>query len=385
MSLSIRNAEFTNSRIVGLGTYRPRREVTNAEVCEWILSSDEWITTRSGIRSRRFAGQDETLSAMAIIAGRRALEHAGIDADELDGIIVASMSNLVQTPPLAISVAVGLGAANAGGFDVSAACAGFCHALAVASDTVRTGDARYVLVIGVERMSDIVDRTDREVAFLFADGAGAVVVGRSEEPGISAAVRGADHRQPGRAADEQHLGTVQGRPDAHPAGDEDGRPAGLSMGADRGGARRARSAAARGAGTVRPRGVHPAPGEPADDRGARHQAGPAGPRRCGQGRRVLRKHVRRFHSAGDGTDAVLRCGQPRWRGPADGVRGRDELRRAGRRAPGGTRRGSVRAVRAQRAVGPGQHAFESGSAGADQHRRASPGAGDGAPGRDARP
>ena len=193
MSLSIRNAEFTNSRIVGLGTYRPRREVANSEVCEWILSSDEWITTRSGIRSRRFAGQDETLSAMAIVAGRRALEHAGIDADELDGVIVASMSNLVQTPPLAISVAVGLGAVNSGGFDVSAACAGFCHALAVASDTVRTGGARYVLVIGVERMSDIVDRTDREVAFLFADGAGAVVVGRSEEPGISAVVRGADH------------------------------------------------------------------------------------------------------------------------------------------------------------------------------------------------
>ena len=193
MSLSIRNAEFTNSRIVGLGTYRPRREVTNAEVCEWILSSDEWITTRSGIRSRRFAGQDETLSAMAIIAGRRALEHAGIDADELDGVIVASMSNLVQTPPLAISVAVGLGAVTAGGFDVSAACAGFCHALAVASDAVRTGGARYVMVIGVERMSDIVDRTDREIAFLFADGAGAVVVGRSKEPGISSVVRGADH------------------------------------------------------------------------------------------------------------------------------------------------------------------------------------------------
>ena len=192
MSVLIKTAESTNSRILGLGTYRPRRDVSNDEMCEWILSTDEWIETRSGIRNRRFAGPDESLSAMAITAGRRALAHAGVDAAQLDGVVVASMSNLVQTPPLAITVAVGLGAVNAGGFDVSAACAGFCHALAIASDTVRTGDAEYVLVIGVERMTDIVDRTDREIAFLFADGAGAVVVGRSAEPGISPVVRGAD-------------------------------------------------------------------------------------------------------------------------------------------------------------------------------------------------
>ncbi|HZM68349.1 MAG TPA: 3-oxoacyl-ACP synthase, partial [Nakamurella sp.] len=151
MSVLIKTAESTNSRILGLGTYRPRRDVSNDEMCEWILSTDEWIETRSGIRNRRFAGPDESLSAMAITAGRRALAHAGVDAAQLDGVVVASMSNLVQTPPLAITVAVGLGAVNAGGFDVSAACAGFCHALAIASDTVRTGDAEYVLVIGVER------------------------------------------------------------------------------------------------------------------------------------------------------------------------------------------------------------------------------------------
>lgn len=193
MSVQISIASRANSRILGVGAYRPRRAVSNAEVCEWILSTQEWIETRSGIRSRRFAGEDESLRTMAMSAGRRALRNAGIRSDQLDCIVIASMSNLVQTPPLAIAVASELGAINSAGFDVSGACAGFCHALAIASDTVCTGGASYVLVIGVERMTDIIDRTDRGVAFMFADGAGAVVVGRSVEPGIGPVVRGADH------------------------------------------------------------------------------------------------------------------------------------------------------------------------------------------------
>lgn len=181
------------SRLLGLGTYRPRRTVTNAEICTAIRSSDEWIHSRSGIRQRRFAAADETLAMMAAMAGRRALQHAQTRPTDLDLVIVASMSNLVQTPPVAAAVTVALGAAHAAALDVSAACAGFCHALAIAADTIRAGNARHVLVVGSERMTDIVDATDRDVAFMFADGAGAVVVGRSPTEGIGPVVRGADH------------------------------------------------------------------------------------------------------------------------------------------------------------------------------------------------
>lgn len=192
MTPYLRAPRHCHSRILGLGTYRPRRVVGNAEVCRSIDSSPEWIETRSGIRTRRFAAEDETLLAMAVAAGGKALSQAGIVPAQLGCVVVASMSNLVQTPPLAIAVARELGAVRAGGFDLSAACAGFCHALAVSNDLVCTGQARYVLVIGVERMTDIVDPADRSIAFMFADGAGAVVVGESPDARIGPAVRGAD-------------------------------------------------------------------------------------------------------------------------------------------------------------------------------------------------
>ncbi|PZG53363.1 3-oxoacyl-ACP synthase [Spongiactinospora gelatinilytica] len=192
MTSQLLAAPRTHCRILGLGVHRPPRAVANSEICEWIESSEEWIVSRSGIRSRRFAGKDETLEAMAVSAGRAALRHAGVTADRVGCVVVASMSNLVQTPPLAVRVAHDLGALDAGGFDVSGACAGFCHALAVAADMVSTGQSTYVLVIGSERMTDIVDPTDRTISFLFADGAGAVLVGPSDRPGIGPAVRGAD-------------------------------------------------------------------------------------------------------------------------------------------------------------------------------------------------
>lgn len=192
MGVQIGCAARAHSRILGVGAYRPRRAVSNAEVCAWLDSTPVWIETRSGIRTRHFAGADESLRAMAVQAASRALDNAGVGAAEVDCVLVASMSNLRQTPPLAIAVATDLAAVNSGGFDLSAACAGFCHALAVASDAVCAGGASYVLVVGVERMTDIVDRTDRDVAFMFADGAGAVLVGRSVHPGIGPVARGAD-------------------------------------------------------------------------------------------------------------------------------------------------------------------------------------------------
>jgi 3-oxoacyl-(acyl-carrier-protein) synthase III len=188
----LRPRERRDSRLLGLGTYRPRRAVPNTEVCERIDSTPEWIETRSGITSRRFADADETLVVMAAAAGGKALADAGVTADDVDCVVLASMSNLVQTPPLSVAVAHELGATRSAGFDVSGACAGFCHAVAVAGDMVGTGNADHVLVIGVERMTDIVDPADRGIAFLFADGAGAVLVGPSATPGIGPVVRGAD-------------------------------------------------------------------------------------------------------------------------------------------------------------------------------------------------
>ncbi|MGH3359033.1 MAG: beta-ketoacyl-ACP synthase III [Nocardioidaceae bacterium] len=192
------SATLTNStgadhaRILGVGSYRPRRVVTNAEICEQIDSTDEWIRTRSGIIERRFAEADETVQAMSVSSARAALDSAGIAPQQVDCIVVATVSHLLQTPAVATAVATELGAAPAAAFDISAACAGFCYGVALGSDMVRAGTAKYVLAIGVERLSDITDRTDRSTAFIFADGAGAVLVGRTDEPRIGPVVWGAD-------------------------------------------------------------------------------------------------------------------------------------------------------------------------------------------------
>lgn len=184
------------SRIVGLGTYRPSRLVDNAEICERIDSSDEWIRTRSGIVTRRWAEESETLTVMATAAAGKALSEAGVTGDQVGCVLVATVTHLVQTPSLAAIVTHELGADGASAMDVSAACAGFVYGVGMASDMVRAGsvggDRPYVLVIGAERLSDLTDHEDRSTAFLFADGAGAVVVGPSDEPGISPIVWGAD-------------------------------------------------------------------------------------------------------------------------------------------------------------------------------------------------
>ncbi|MGW9249944.1 beta-ketoacyl-ACP synthase 3 [Streptomyces badius] len=192
MTWTVRTAGSRHSALLGIGGYRPHRVVGNAEICRLIDSTEEWIETRSGIVERRFAGPDETLPMMATAAAEKALAQAGTPPGEIDLVLVASMSNLVQTPPLSVRVAYELGARGAAAVDLSAACAGFCHALAIASDAVRAGSARRVLVIGAERMTDIVEPTDRTISFLFADGAGAAVVGDAAAPGIGPVVRRAD-------------------------------------------------------------------------------------------------------------------------------------------------------------------------------------------------
>jgi len=181
-----------HASILGIGGYRPSRVVTNAEIVERIDSTDEWIRTRSGIIERRWAEPHETVAYMSVEASRTAIERAGIAPAQLDCVIVATVTHLMQTPAVATLVSEALGSTPAAAFDVSAACAGFCHGISLASDMVRSGTAKYVLVIGVERLSDITDRDDRSTAFIFADGAGAAVVGPSETEGIGPVAWGAD-------------------------------------------------------------------------------------------------------------------------------------------------------------------------------------------------
>ncbi|HEX8780058.1 MAG TPA: beta-ketoacyl-ACP synthase 3, partial [Nocardioides sp.] len=184
-----------HTAILGVGAYRPSLLVPNADIVEAIDSSDEWIQQRSGIRTRRFATPEETVQMMSVAASRQALEHAGIEPEQVDCVIVATVSHLLQTPAVATLVAHELGTDHAAAFDISAACAGFCHGVALASDLVRAGSARHALVVGVERLSDITDMEDRGTAFIFADGAGAVVVGPSDEAGIGPVVWGSDGEQ----------------------------------------------------------------------------------------------------------------------------------------------------------------------------------------------
>jgi 3-oxoacyl-[acyl-carrier-protein] synthase-3 len=183
------------TKLLGIGTYRPSRVVPNSELVEAIDSSDEWIQQRSGIIERRFAGPDETIQMMSVAASRQALDQAGIDAEQIDCVIVATVSHMLQTPAIATAIAHELGTDKAPAFDISAACAGFCHGLALGSDMVRGGSAKHVLVIGVERLTDITSLNDRGTAFIFADGAGAAVVGPSDEVGIGPVVWGSDGEQ----------------------------------------------------------------------------------------------------------------------------------------------------------------------------------------------
>ena len=181
--------------ILGLGVFRPERVVTNDEICQKIDSNDEWIQERSGIIERRHAGANEHVVSMATAAARKALADAGITADQLDLVMVATVTHRYQTPSASVEVAAALGAVNAAATDTSAACAGFCYGLGIADGMIRSGVAKYILLIGAEKLSEIVDFEDRGTAFLFADGAGAVIVGPTQAQGIGPTIWGADGTQ----------------------------------------------------------------------------------------------------------------------------------------------------------------------------------------------
>lgn len=183
-----------DARLMGLGAYRPSRVVSNDEVCARLDVDDAWVRARSGIRSRRWAGPDETVVDMGAAAAADALMAAGLGAGAIDAVLVATMSQDSACPAAATRIADRIGT-TAPAMDLGAACAGFCYSLEIAGAMVRAGTARHVLVVGVERMSDLLDLDDRSTVFLFGDGAGAVVVGPSDEPGLGPVAWGADGSQ----------------------------------------------------------------------------------------------------------------------------------------------------------------------------------------------
>lgn len=178
--------------MLGIGAYRPKRIVSNDEVCEVLDSTPEWIYERTGIRNRRWISGDETLRSIAAAAGERAIVNSGVDRALIGTVILATSSWLKLTPHGAPSVAFDLGINGIPAFDLTSGCGGFGYALGVAADLIRAGSAEYVLVIGAETMTVGLDPTDRGTAMIFGDGAGAVVVGPSEENGISPTVWGSD-------------------------------------------------------------------------------------------------------------------------------------------------------------------------------------------------
>lgn len=182
----------SNSRILGVGAYQPERIVPNSEVIEKIDSSDEWIRQRTGIETRRFAAADESVLDMAEAACRQALLRAKVSMEEIDTVILASITYPFQAPSAATALIARLGNPKAAAFDINAACAGFCYGVGMANDFVRSGTSKHVLVVGVEKLSDFLDPYDRGTAFIFADGAGAVVIGPSDEPGIGPTIWGSD-------------------------------------------------------------------------------------------------------------------------------------------------------------------------------------------------
>ena len=173
----------TNAVITGWGMYAPSRVLTNEDLSKMVDTSDEWIVSRTGIRERRIAADDETTTTLSVNAARDALAVAGMSPQDLDLVIVGTCSPDYYMPATAVLVAHELGATRAAGFDLMAACSGFVFSLATATAYIRSGMYRNVLVIGVELLSRFLDYTDRNTCVLFGDGAGAVIVSASDEPG----------------------------------------------------------------------------------------------------------------------------------------------------------------------------------------------------------
>jgi len=181
-----------HTRIYSYGAARGENFVTNDELVGPIDSSDEWIRQRTGIVTRTRAVPTTSATDLASAAAAEAVERSGISPDKIDLVIAATISNARQTPSMSAVVADRIGANPAAAFDTNAACAGFAYGVAQADALIRAGAATYAVVIGAEKLSDVVDPTDRSISFLLGDGAGAVVIGPSDTPGIGPTVWGSD-------------------------------------------------------------------------------------------------------------------------------------------------------------------------------------------------
>ncbi|GAA1846695.1 beta-ketoacyl-ACP synthase III [Microbacterium koreense] len=181
-----------HTRIYSYGASRGENAVPNDDLVAAIDSSDEWIRQRTGIVTRARAVAETTAIDLAAAAAAEAVERSGVDPTQIDAVIVATISNPKQTPSVSAIVADRIGANPAAAYDLNAACAGFAYGVAQADALIRGGISRYAVVVGAEKLSDVVDPTDRSISFLLGDGAGAVVVGPSDTPGIGPTVWGSD-------------------------------------------------------------------------------------------------------------------------------------------------------------------------------------------------
>ncbi len=181
-----------HTRILGLGAARGENVVTNDDIAGPIDSSDEWIRQRTGIVTRRRGRPDQDVLDLSETAAREAISNAGLTGADIDVVILSTVTWFHQTPAGAAVLADRLGATPAAAFDISAACAGYAYGIGQADALVRSGNARHALVVGAEKMSDFIDPTDRSISFLLGDGAGAVVIGASDTPGIGPTVWGSD-------------------------------------------------------------------------------------------------------------------------------------------------------------------------------------------------
>ncbi|MFD3531761.1 beta-ketoacyl-ACP synthase III [Streptomyces sp. NPDC058664] len=181
---------MTGTRIAALGHYQPAKVLTNQDLAELVDTDDAWITSRVGIRTRHVAGPDEPVDELAAHAAGKALATAGLDPDDIDLVLVATSTAIDRSPNMAARVAARLGMTSPATMDLNVVCAGFTHALATADHAVRAGGARRVLVIGADKMTEVVDWTDRTTCVLVGDGAGAAIVeavdggAAGEAPGI---------------------------------------------------------------------------------------------------------------------------------------------------------------------------------------------------------
>ncbi|MEU7132329.1 beta-ketoacyl-ACP synthase III [Streptomyces sp. NPDC046261] len=181
---------MSGSRVLALGHYQPARVLTNDELATLVDTSDEWIRSRVGIRTRRIAEPGESVASMATEAAAKALANSGLAPDDIDLVLVATCTAVDRSPNTAARVAAALGLPSPAVMDLNVVCAGFTHALASADHAIRAGSARNALVIGVEKFTDVTDWTDRTTCVLVGDGAGAAVITASAEPEIGPVVWG---------------------------------------------------------------------------------------------------------------------------------------------------------------------------------------------------